>query len=56
MAVHIYPINDWIEHDTSSEASDCQCLCDPEIIWIDEETQEFLASPIVIHNAIDQRE
>ena len=56
MTVHVYPINDWIEHDIDSPASECNCPCEPRIEWLDSETGEPLNEPIVIHNAIDQRE
>ncbi len=56
MTVHVYPIDDWIDHDTESSAADCQCLCEPRIVYVDEQTGEPLAEPMVIHNAIDQRE
>lgn len=56
MTVHVYPENDWIEHDVDSSASECQCLCEPTVKWLDEETGEPLARPLVIHNAVDGRE
>ena len=55
MTIHVYPINDWIDHDIDSPASECKCPCEPRIEWLDE-TGEHLPEPIVVHNAIDQRE
>ncbi len=43
---HVYPIDDWIEHDTEGE-HDCKCLCNPDIDW------EYM---MVIHHALDLRE
>lgn len=37
-------------------AADCNCLCDPKIKWIDDETGLLLARPMVIHNSFDGRE
>lgn len=56
MTIHVYPEDDWIEHDTSSSAADCNCMCEPTIHWLDPDTGEPYAQPLVIHNAIDQRE
>ena len=56
MTVHVYPIEDWIEHDIDSPASECRCPCDPRIEWLDDETGEPLSEPTVIHNAVDGRE
>ena len=41
--IHIYPINDVIEHNTDSE----ECLCNPDI---------DVEHGLVIHTAIDGRE
>lgn len=55
MTVLVYPLNDWIEHDIESPASECECLCEPRIEWVDPETGEPYAQPLVIHNAVDGR-
>lgn len=47
--IHIYPIDDWIEHDTEST----DCLCEPEVVYADEEGP--LDDILVIHNAVDGR-
>lgn len=39
---HVYPINDWIEHNTDSKL----CVCEPIISWSD---------LLVVHNALDGR-
>ena len=41
--IHIYPINDLIEHDTES----IECACNPSI---------DVVNGIVIHDSIDRRE
>lgn len=45
--MHVYPLNDIDDHDTSSNGH--KCKCDPEIIL---ENGEM----IVVHNAFDGRE
>lgn len=52
MTIHIYPADDWIEHDTDSS----ECICEPTIEYVDKETGIPFSEPLVIHNAIDQRE
>jgi hypothetical protein len=52
MTVHVYPLNDWIDHDIESDASDCNCVCDPSIRWSDEESGELFEEPLVIHNLV----
>ena len=49
MTIHVYPPDDWIEHKIDCDASECECPCEPEIDWSG-------CRPLVIHNAIDQRE
>jgi len=49
MSIHIYPDNDWIEHDTNS----FDCICEPTVEFKDPETDEWYEQPLVIHNAID---
>jgi hypothetical protein len=55
MAIHIYPINDLIEHRIDQDAADCDCPCDPEVKWRDEDG-EILEEPLVIHQALDVKE
>lgn len=54
MAIHVYPLNDWIDHDTTGEY-ESDCLCEPRIEFIDELTSLPNSEPIIIHNAIDGR-
>ena len=56
MTVHIYPLNDWIDHDINVPAHQCECRCEPRIDYVDPETGAPYSEPLVIHNAIDQRE
>lgn len=56
MTVHIYPRNDWIDHDVDGLAHECQCRCEPRIEYSDPKTGTPYCEPLVIHNAIDQRE
>lgn len=56
MTMHVYPINDWIDHDVDSIAAECNCPCEPRIDYLDPDTGLPYAEPIVVHNAIDQRE
>jgi hypothetical protein len=41
--IHVYPKNDWIEH----EVEGTMCICEPRIDW---------ELGIVIHNSADGRE
>jgi len=41
--IHVYPKNDWIEHETEGT----MCPCEPRIDW---------KLGIVVHNALDKRE
>lgn len=52
MAIHVYPLDDWFDHDTES----MDCLCEPRVEFVDPETGEPHPEPLVIHNALDQRE
>lgn len=56
MTVHVYPEDDWIDHKTDQTADECDCPCDPRIEYLDPQTGIPHATPMVIHNAIDQRE
>lgn len=51
MTIHVYPLNDWIDHDAESG----ECLCEPQTEWLDENGLPML-EPVIVHNAIDQRE
>lgn len=55
MTIHVYPINDLIDHRIDEPADSISCPCDPTVEWLDEDG-EPLEEPIVIHNAIDGRE
>ena len=48
MSVHVYPLNDVIEHDTEG----FDCLCVPQV----EEPRTLGDDWVVIHNALDGRE
>lgn len=52
--VHVFPPNDWIEHHIDVSASECECQCEPLIEYGDGD--HIYETPLVIHNAIDQRE
>lgn len=54
--IHIYPHNDWIDHDVTSESGECHFRCEPTIEYVDSDTGTPHSEPLVIHNAIDQRE
>lgn len=52
MAVHIVPANDWIDH----VEDDCgSCPCEPVVEWYNEFGVCY-DEPLIIHNALDQRE
>jgi len=55
MTVHVYPVDDWIEHEVGVPASECKCTCRPTVEWIDADGVPY-DHPIVIHNAVDGRE
>jgi hypothetical protein len=48
-SIHIYPTEDWIEHDVDGY----HCACGPRVEYYDDETGEHYPAPLVIHNAID---
>jgi hypothetical protein len=50
-SLHVYPSDDWIEHDTSG----LDCPCEPRVEWWDEDGNHY-AVPLVIHNALDGRD
>jgi len=54
MTIHVYPLEDLIEHRTEESADEVTCPCEPTIEWVHE--GQPLEEPIVIHNAIDGRE
>ncbi len=54
MAIHVYPIDDLIDHDVDSEPSECRCGCDFDVLWLDEDGQP-MDEPIIVHEAIDGR-
>lgn len=55
MTLHIYPIDDWIEHRVEESADEVSCPCEPTIEYTDAYGVP-LPEPIVIHNAVDGRE
>lgn len=56
MAVHIYPMEDWIEHQTDGSATTCNCPCNPSILYINPSTQLPFTQPLIIHKVLDGRE
>jgi hypothetical protein len=53
MTTHIFRINDMIEHRVDQKASECSCICEPQIVWIHPKTGLPLESPLVCHQTID---
>lgn len=51
MAIHVYPVNDTVAHDIESEPSDCKCVCDFDVLWLDEDGVP-LDEPIVVHEIV----
>jgi len=50
--VHVVPVADVIDHRT-----DIDCLCGPEVEWIDPDTGDtYPAGPVVVHHSLDGRE
>lgn len=47
--LHIFPQNDWIEHNTDNETS---CACDPDVFYIYPESGLPLEEPLVIHKSL----
>lgn len=52
-AVHVYPVEDMIEHRLEGLADDCPC--EPFVHWVDPETGEVWENggPMVMHQSID---
>lgn len=48
--IHIYPVDDLIEHDTGIVDDDYSCQCNPEYEYNFEEN-----TCIVVHDAMDRR-
>lgn len=45
--IHVYPLNDLIEHETVSD----ECMCNPQLIYdLDND------SCIIVHTSMDRRE
>lgn len=55
MTIHVYPIEDWIDHHIDCEPSECACPCGFRVEYLDEDGT-VLPEPIVVHEAIDGRE
>jgi hypothetical protein len=55
-AVHVYPLDDMIDHRLAGLGEDCPC--EPVIHWFDPKTGEPWENggPMVMHTAIDGRE
>jgi hypothetical protein len=43
--IHVYPVDDLIEHDRESD----ECICGPDFEWIE-------GTKLVVHQALDGRE
>jgi hypothetical protein len=52
VSVHVYPINDLIEHELHS----IECVCGPDVYFVDDETGETLDDALVVHHSLDGRE
>jgi hypothetical protein len=52
MTLHIYPLEDWIEHRTEQKAHECDCPCCPTVEWNDPVTGVSHPQPLVIHNML----
>jgi hypothetical protein len=55
MAIHIYPMEDWIEHQTDGSATSCNCPCNPSILYINPSTELPFPQPLIIHKVLDGR-
>jgi hypothetical protein len=54
MTVHVYPLEDWIEHRTDQNATECDCPCEPEVEYVNPVTGEFYDEPLIIHNMVGE--
>ena len=50
MTVHVFPVNDWIEHDTTGD--ECPCGPTPEAVKRDDGSVGW----VVTHHSLDGRE
>lgn len=51
--VHVVPIEDVIAHDSTT----LDCVCGPDVEWIDPETgAAYPSGPLVLHHSLDGRE
>jgi hypothetical protein len=50
--IHVLPVGDVVEHETTSD-----CICGPDVEYIDPETGEtYPSGPLVVHHSLDGRE
>ena len=54
-AVHVFPPNDWITHHVECGAADCECPCEPRIVWVNKDGVAFELQ-LIVHHPLDQRE
>lgn len=53
--LHIYPVEDWIEHDTKGDNETCSCVCRPRAEFIgilDEDGDIHLIKVLIIHRQV----
>lgn len=50
--VHVWPLADLIAHDTDT----LDCICGPDLEWVDPKTGEAHVVPLVSHHSLDGRE
>ncbi len=51
MTVHVLPVADLIEHDETLD-----CLCGPDVEYVDEDGSTYPSGPLVLHHSLDGRE
>ena len=50
--ISVLPVNDVLEHDQTLD-----CICGPDVEWIDPETGDtYPSGPFVLHHSLDGRE
>lgn len=50
-AFHVMPENDLVEHELSDD-----CVCRPDVEFVNPESGESYDEPLVIHHALDGRD
>ena len=49
---HIFPENDCIDHDITSN----DCVCDPDVEYIDDTGRLYPRGPLVVHRSVEGEE